>query len=399
MSRLLLFAVAFSAAVFNGAHTSHGIVLVNDTWKDGTRTDPLSPDYTENGVDLDHDGDIESAWFHGGAGSFDVVGAGGPLRNDLTSFATTQSSLTTYFAPEATPVTLDVGQKLKVTFVFTPTLLESDGIDMTGQSFRMAVVNTPSIARISTDVNPPQAAYSGYGAFINMQRPTFDAADGMPFELRERVNPTPSGGPLLSSQAAYWSVLGNGATNGNPSFTSGTQYTYTFEATHTAADELAMVSRLSGTGFNGTGFAEVDYTDTTPNGGSFSFDTFTLRLNSGYQTAGILDISLFKVEVLSAVAPLVGDVNFDGIVNGQDIALVASNWLLTGDAPGDANDDGIVNGQDIAIIASNWLATSGPGNAATQSAAVPEPGGLALLVTGLMWDGILRLRRRRHLSI
>ena len=27
--------------------------------------------------------------------------------------------------------------------------------------------------------------------------------------------------------------------------------------------------------------------------------------------------------------------------------------------PGDANHDGIVNGQDIALIASNWLHTSG----------------------------------------
>jgi len=63
---------------------------------------------------------------------------------------------------------------------------------------------------------------------------------------------------------------------------------------------------------------------------------------------------------------LVGDANHDGIVNGQDIALVASNWLTHGPT-GDVNFDNIVNGQDIALIASNWLATAGtsPGAANT----------------------------------
>ena len=78
---------------------------------------------------------------------------------------------------------------------------------------------------------------------------------------------------------------------------------------------------------------------------------------------------------------LPADVNHDGIVNGQDIALVASNWLATGaGATGDVNNDGIVNGQDIALIASNWLATSGGGSA--EAAAVPEPATLGLLVLG-----------------
>jgi len=77
---------------------------------------------------------------------------------------------------------------------------------------------------------------------------------------------------------------------------------------------------------------------------------------------------------------LPADVNHDGIVNGQDIALVASNWLATGTgATGDVNNDGIVNGQDIALIASSWLATSGGSSA--EAAAVPEPSTLAHAVT------------------
>ena len=65
---------------------------------------------------------------------------------------------------------------------------------------------------------------------------------------------------------------------------------------------------------------------------------------------------------------LPGDANGDGIVNGQDLALVASNWLTAGPA-GDVNADGIVNGQDLALLSSNWLATL-PAGGAQASASV-----------------------------
>jgi|GEM_PF-800963 len=87
---------------------------------------------------------------------------------------------------------------------------------------------------------------------------------------------------------------------------------------------------------------------------------------------------------------LAGDVNADGIVNGQDIALIASNWLNTGTtATGDANYDGIVNGQDIALVASNWLQSVG--NTANASA-VPEPASLCLLVIAVL--GLMAVHRR-----
>ena len=61
-----------------------------------------------------------------------------------------------------------------------------------------------------------------------------------------------------------------------------------------------------------------------------------------------------------------GDTNGDGIVNGLDIAMIASHWLQLGPVA-DANGDGLVNGLDIAMVASNWLAGGGA------AAAVPEP--------------------------
>ena len=76
----------------------------------------------------------------------------------------------------------------------------------------------------------------------------------------------------------------------------------------------------------------------------------------GYGTSAVTSAAQFTF-----VAGLAGDANHDGIVNGEDIAVVASHWLGNGPA-GDVNFDGIVNGQDIAVIATHWLQTAGSGS-------------------------------------
>lgn len=53
-----------------------------------------------------------------------------------------------------------------------------------------------------------------------------------------------------------------------------------------------------------------------------------------------------------------GDANGDGVVNGQDIAIVLGAWGPcaggTSGCDGDLNDDGVVDGSDIAIVLGNW---------------------------------------------
>jgi hypothetical protein len=84
-----------------------------------------------------------------------------------------------------------------------------------------------------------------------------------------------------------------------------------------------------------------------------------------------------------------GDVNGDGIVNGQDLALVSSNYLHTGTGQaGDVNNDGIVNGQDLALVSSNWL-NAAP---ATLSAPVPEPATAVLVMFSIAGLAIARRR-------
>ena len=54
-----------------------------------------------------------------------------------------------------------------------------------------------------------------------------------------------------------------------------------------------------------------------------------------------------------------GDISFDGVVNGQDLATLLSSWgLCDSDDPlaclADFNGDGYVNGADLTVILSNW---------------------------------------------
>ncbi|HEY4308834.1 MAG TPA: cellulase family glycosylhydrolase [Pirellulales bacterium] len=93
-----------------------------------------------------------------------------------------------------------------------------------------------------------------------------------------------------------------------------------------------------------------------------------------------------------------GDVNMDGIVNAEDLALVASNWLHSGAGLAvDANRDGIVNGQDIALISSQFLQTGSGFQSSSAALSVPEPEALSLIVmAGILGSWLVRYRFARR---
>lgn len=100
-------------------------------------------------------------------------------------------------------------------------------------------------------------------------------------------------------------------------------------------------------------------------------------------TKGILAPS----EFLEFTKPRPGDANADGKVDADDAALLAANWLSAGKwGQGDFNGDGIVNDIDATIMATNWTAAGG-------SASVPEPGVIALLLSGFLGLFIRAARR------
>ena len=51
-------------------------------------------------------------------------------------------------------------------------------------------------------------------------------------------------------------------------------------------------------------------------------------------------------------APIIGDINGDGVVNGFDLGLLLSGWGQPG--PTDLNNDGITNGFDLGVLLTNW---------------------------------------------
>lgn len=283
MKRLLVCLTLVAA--FGLASSAYAGVLVYDTWLDGTRTDPASPTYSEFGVDADFDGNLESAWFRGGSGVFDPVGAGGPLR--LTQGSTSSSSLTTYFTPEGSEVALaNAGDSLKLTWAFT--VSGTVGAN-TSQGLRLALVDSPSASRVTGNASPGNAAYTGYGMFLNINTAF---SHSRPFELMER---NPGDLALLSSSSAWTGLISDG-TSGNTGYAAGSSYTFLMTLTRTALGELAIAASMTGGSLNGVGLLSVAYTDSTPNGGSFAFDTFQFRPDGNDVAYDVFDTTLFKVE-------------------------------------------------------------------------------------------------------
>jgi hypothetical protein len=272
--------------------SSHATVLVSNTFNTGVDSYPASPTYSEMGVDSNSSGDLESAWFYGGAGTLDPVGAGGPERGNLTGTGGSSASWTTYFTPEGSEVNLALGDSLKITWVFS---LSGVNAGNTSQNFRLALVNTPSAARLAADGAPGTAAYTGYSMFMNMG-PTM--GNGNSFQLREFAG----GSSAFLSGSSAWLALTNGVASGATGYVAGTPYTYTMVLTRVASG-LDISSTMSGGSVGGTGTITDSYLDTTPNGGSYQFDTFGIRPSGESTTASIFDTSLFKVEVIVVPEP------------------------------------------------------------------------------------------------
>lgn len=262
--------------------------IVNDTWIDGERHFPASPVYSEFGVDGDGDGDIESAWFAGGSGVFDPVGAGGPLRIDQT---TSSASLTTYFTAEGSELTLsNPGDSIRVTMQFQ---VSGQVLANTSHGIRFALADSPAASRVDGESTPGSAAYTGYSLFANMNPNTFNRSD--PIELYERADPV-GGGNFLSSSSA-WSAIADAGGRDNPAYQPGVDYTLIMQVTRDGSGDLDILASMSGAGLDGTGSMVINET-LFPNGGSYSFDTFAFRPD-GYDKAWqIIDTSSFQVEFI-----------------------------------------------------------------------------------------------------
>jgi hypothetical protein len=303
-SHLLIAAALVAFSSISSSLTA--AVIVNDTWLDATDTDPASPVYSENGIDVDLDGNLESAWFQGGVGTLDPIGAGGPLHGDMTALGTSSATWTTYFTPEGSEIDLaNNGDTIRVTWVFTPrniniTTAGGEPGSNTSQNFRFALVDNvvgTGSTRATANGSLPAAAYTGYAILANMGT---TLGNSNPFQLRERTLMTP--GNLLNTSGDFGNVLGNGATTGNDGYDGGTQYTMIWEATRNGAG-VDLDVRITGGMLDNDGEARVTVNDPSANGGSFKFDTFSIRPSGATTTAEFFDTSLFRVEFIPIPEP------------------------------------------------------------------------------------------------
>jgi PEP-CTERM motif len=289
--------VLIAAALLACAPTASAVLIVNDTWQDGTDDDPASPTYSENGTDADADGDLESAWFQGGGGELNPAGPGGPLEMVMADNGTSSASWTTYFTPEGSEVALNnPGDKLRATWVFTT---HDVNVENGSQNFRIALVDSPAGSQIAANGTPGNAIYKGYGIFGNMGETLGHSGS---FELVERTDPNASDS-LLSGSGAWEdeNLNANGGTNGNPGYSDNTEYTFVMELTRNASNQINVFASMTGGNLDGVGSMSASATDIDPAG--FAFDTFALRPSNANSTTDQFDTSLFRVEFLPIPEP------------------------------------------------------------------------------------------------
>ncbi len=135
--------------------------------------------------------------------------------------------------------------------------------------------------------------------FMNMSIGTAAMSENLgnssPFRLETRSAVTSS--DILGTSGNWTGVGTTGATNGSHGYDSGTQYTYTMTLTHNATGGLDIVSKMAGGTLGGTGAAQVTFTDPTPNGSSFLFDTFSIRPSSAASTADTFRYDQFQSRI------------------------------------------------------------------------------------------------------
>jgi hypothetical protein len=180
--------------------------------------------------------------------------------------------------------------------------------------------------------------------------------------------------------------------------------------------------QFSGGSLDITGGAAIfDYSGNSPlqmlrqqiisgrNGGAWNGPGINSSLAAGSSVLGIgiaeasdLGLSLFAGQPVDATTVLIattwlGDADLDARVNISDLYRLAEHWLLSGTSwtDGDFNYDGVVDRNDLALLAMNWQQPAAALSQALDAlglpqVSVPEPAASLAAAGGM----ILALRRR-----
>jgi pectate lyase len=243
-------------------------ILVDDTWLDGTRTDTVLPD--------------ESAWFASSASTLNAA------VNSLTG-TVSSSSVTwwTYFTSSEGPATLNVGETLKVTLLFTP-----DGVNASNGSrgLRIGLFDfTDGTRKTSDSGSPGGAAVKGYLLNMNFGQ-TFGVNN--PLEIRERTDAVSS--DLMASSGDYTTLSAGGGSSGSPGFSSNVPYIFELSVQRNAASVDITTTFSDGNGWS------ISHTATDTNNVHASFDCIAIRPDGSDKSATTFAFSRCKVEITTS---------------------------------------------------------------------------------------------------
>lgn len=273
MKKVLLFLLG-AGLVLSNVSPADVIVILNDTFADGDRTNTDLP--TDSAVWFSHKDYLTVS---PGSLAVDQVGIGG------------SSKMWTYFAPNDSPVSLEVGHQLIATIDFTPQVAMSG--DNTSKNFRFGLFYDPTDPQVLADQNKdsggddnPWIDSTGYAVQFSLS--TTDTAGAIAVGKRTSTTTT----SLLGSAGAYsWGTSSGKATN----LTLDTLYTMTLVLDYQTADLMVVTFTFS----EGDNVIATNSLVDDGLGGKpvyTQFDQLFFRMSSNVGTADVLDYSRFMIE-------------------------------------------------------------------------------------------------------
>lgn len=248
---------------------SPAVVLLNDTWADASRSETNLPN--------------ESAVWAGTPASV-TMGVGSLAYAQGTA----SQKLWTYFAPNGSPVVLDVGEKLIATITFSPEGALHDG---TSRNFRFGLFNDPTNDQLWSDTNSDSGGdgrwtdSTGYAVQFGIGDASAPTA-----QVGKRTDQTNSS--LLGSGSAYtWGSSGGNATGCSV----GTVYTMTLTLDYQAANLMQVdFAFTDGAAVN----IAASLTDNGLGGDPVwtNFDQLFFRFSNTTNTADVINFHSFTIE-------------------------------------------------------------------------------------------------------
>jgi len=259
----------------------YAVVLLDDTWADGTRTNQNLP--------------VESAWFSSSGAALTTA----TNSMNLTLGGNAVMGITYFTTNDTSPIQLAIGDSLIATFrlIFTNVAPTN-----TSLGFRIALADfadsTLSPKRVSADGFSSSSQGNGVQAYALFQN--MGTGFGLPGTMSFRKRTVLTDSSLLGT-TGDWTTIAAGPSAGInfPGFVDGTPYVLQFILQRTAANTILLTA--SWTNAANGGFISGSFFDTSA--ANFNFDGIAWRPQMAAQAASNIVFLESKVEVVSSPTP------------------------------------------------------------------------------------------------